>query len=196
MRRMPSRHPTVVGPTSSCIRVRSICTLSIVSVVGAKPGVRPVSSPRYPHHSSMLAAWLPPQLTTVAGVPADAQQSGDHGQDVVLVDRVVDARGVDVDGDVAAVDHHLEVDRRPAAPVAVGHGQPGDGGRQPEPVGAPQRRGLGGDLGDAVGAQERPHAVVVAERIALGEDVMAHRLVDAGGGAVQECLAAWWCSIR
>ena len=47
MRRMPSRQADGwSGPTSSCIRVRSISTLSMVSVVGAKVGVRPVSSPR------------------------------------------------------------------------------------------------------------------------------------------------------
>ena len=46
IRRMPSFQCTVVGPTSSCMRVRSISTLSMVSVVGANVGVRPVSSPR------------------------------------------------------------------------------------------------------------------------------------------------------
>ena len=46
MRRMPSRQATVVVPTSSCIRVRSIWTLSMVSRVGAKRTGVPVSSDR------------------------------------------------------------------------------------------------------------------------------------------------------
>src|ERR1019366_3331921 len=57
----------------------------------------------------------------------DAQQTGHHGDDVVLVDRVVRAGRVDMDGDVGTVDHHLEMDGRPAAAVAVGNGQTGDG---------------------------------------------------------------------
>ena len=77
--------------------------------------------------------------------------------------------------------------RRPPTPVAVGDGQPGDGGGQTEPVGCPQSGGFRSDLADAVGAQEGPDPVVVAERVALGEDVVTHGPVDPGGGAVQEC---------
>ena len=62
-------------------------------------------------------------------------------------------------------------------------------------VGSPKRSrrpaggALGGDLADAVGAQERPHAVVVAQRPVLVEDAVALGLVDPGGRAVQE--GAW-----
>ena len=186
IRRMPSRQSTVVVPTSSCIRVRSICTLSMVSAVGAKLGVE----------AGELGEVAAPLLDAdrLVAAPVDGggrgggrgQQPGDHGDDVVLVDRVVDAGRVDVDGDLAAVEHHLEVDGRPPAPVAVGDRQPGDGGGQLEAVGRPPGGGLGGDLADAVGPEERPDAVVVAELVVLGEDVVAHRLVDAGGRAVEE----------
>ena len=44
MARMPSRHATLVPPTSWCIRVRSIWTLSMVSRVGANRAGSPVSS--------------------------------------------------------------------------------------------------------------------------------------------------------
>ena len=44
--RMPSRQSTVVGPASSCMRVRSSCTLSMVCSVGSKRASRPVISAR------------------------------------------------------------------------------------------------------------------------------------------------------
>ena len=46
MRRMPSRQGTVVGPMSSCIRVVSICTLSMVCAVGSKRAVIPTKPAR------------------------------------------------------------------------------------------------------------------------------------------------------
>ena len=78
MARMPSRQATLVPPTSSCIRVRSIWTLSMVSRVGAgEPG-------RQPGQLGEVAAPLldadrvdpPPQLTVVAGVVAAANSRG------------------------------------------------------------------------------------------------------------------------
>ena len=93
---------------------------------------------------------------------------------------------VDVHGDVDIVEHHLEVDGRPPAPIAVGHGQPGHRGGQVVADRRPPGRGLGGDLGDAVRAQERPDPVVVAELVLLGKDMVAQGLVHAGGRAVDE----------
>ena len=57
------------------------------------------------------------------------EQARHHGEDVVGVQRVVDARRVDVDGDGVARQHHVQVDGGPATVVAVGHRQPGDRGR-------------------------------------------------------------------
>ncbi len=91
-----------------------------------------------------------------------------------------------MDRDLSALSHHLEMDCRPPSPVTVGNRQPGDGRRQLVAVGGEACGRLGGDLRDAVGAQERPDAVVVAELVVLFEDVMAHRLVDAGRRAVEE----------
>ena len=87
-----------------------------------------------------------------------------------------------------AVDHHLQVDGRPTPTVAVGDGQPGHGGRQSEPLRRPPGGALGGDLADAVRAEERPHAVVVPELVLLGEHMVAEWFVDAGGRAVDEGL--------
>ncbi len=53
-------------------------------------------------------------------------------------------------------------------------------------MGRPPGRGLGGDLGDAVGAEEGPHPVIVPELVLLGEHVVAEGLVDTGGRAVEE----------
>ena len=114
------------------------------------------------------------------------EQPGHHGQDVVGVQRVVDARGVDVDGDGVTGQHHVQVDGGPAAVVAVGHGEPRNGGREPEALCRPAGRALGRDLADAVRAQERPHAVVVAERAVLVEDAVALGLVDGRRRAVQK----------
>ncbi len=58
------------APTRRASGSRSIWTLSMVSAVGANRTGTPVSSERYPHHSSMLTASSPPQLTVVAGVEA------------------------------------------------------------------------------------------------------------------------------
>ena len=57
---------------------------------------------------------------------------------------------------------------------------------QVETLRRPTRRRLGRDLADAVGPQKRPHPVVVAERVRLGEDMVAHRLVHRSRRAVQE----------
>ena len=46
MRGMPSRQGTVVGPASSCMRVVSICTLSMVCSVGSKRASTPTSPAR------------------------------------------------------------------------------------------------------------------------------------------------------
>ena len=78
----------------------------------------------------------------------------------------------------------LEVEGRPAAVVAVGHVEPGDGRRQAELAGLGAHDGLGRDLGDRVGRHH--HAVVVAERIGLGDWWAPGRLVHAGRRAVQE----------
>src|SRR5580698_9943865 len=76
MRRMPSRHDTLVCPASSCIRVVSICTLSIVCSVGSNRASVPARPARYVHHSSMLTGSLPPQLTVTAGTEAAASSRG------------------------------------------------------------------------------------------------------------------------
>ena len=118
------------------------------------------------------------------------EQARHHHQDVVGVQRVIDARGVHVDGDGRPVQHHVQVDGGPPAVVAVGHRQSGDGGGQLEALRRPAGRALRGDLADAVRAQERPNAVVVAQRAFLVEDAMPLRLVDRRGGAVQEGTGA------
>ena len=125
------------------------------------------------------------------------QQAGHHGGDVVGVQRVVDAGRVAVDRDGVAREHHVQVDGGPAAVVAVRDGQAGDRRRQPVALRRPARRALGPDLADAVRAQERPHAVVVAERAAL---------VEAHGGRPactprsdeqwRKARAPRWCSMR
>ena len=101
-----------------------------------------------------------------------------------------DTRGVDVDRDGGVVHHHVEMDRGPAAAVAVGNRQAGDRRGQLEARRRPSGRGLGRDLADAVGPQERPYPVVVSQRAVLGEHVMAHGFVDSRRGAVQEGTGA------
>ncbi len=48
----------------------------MVSAVGENRASRPVSSAKWPHHSSMLTAWSPPQLTVVAGTEAAPSSPG------------------------------------------------------------------------------------------------------------------------
>src|ERR671918_71326 len=114
------------------------------------------------------------------------QHRRDQGGDVVVVDRVVDAGCVDVDGDRHAPEHRVDVGGGPAAVVAVGHVQAGDGGREAELAGEGARHRLGGDLGDAVGLEERPDPMVVAQRVGFGEGAVAVGLVHGRRGAVQE----------
>ena len=66
----------VVCPASSCMRVVSIATLSIVCAVGSKRASVPARPARYVHHSSMLTGSLPPQLTVTAGTEAAASSRG------------------------------------------------------------------------------------------------------------------------
>ena len=97
--RMPSRHGTVVCPASSCMRVVSICHAvdrlrrRLEAGLGARqPGQ--VGAPLL--NADRLAA------APVDGHRRDRrrrEQARHHGQDVVGVQRVVDARRVHVDGD-------------------------------------------------------------------------------------------------
>ena len=86
--------------------------------------------------------------------------------------------------------HHVQVNGRPSAVVAVGDGQPGNRGRECVPLGSPTRRRFRRDLADAVGTQERPHAVVVSERSILSEDPVPLGLVDGGGRTMQKGASA------
>src|SRR5581483_8903328 len=75
MRRMPSRHATSGLPAIPYIFVLSVVTLEIVWSVTSKVASRPVSSPRYAHHSS-IEVCSPAQLTIVAGTLAASSIAG------------------------------------------------------------------------------------------------------------------------
>ena len=97
-----------------------------------------------------------------------------------------------MNGDRLAGDHHLEVERRPTPVVAEGHRQARDRRRHRELAGHGAHDGLCRDLADAVRRHEAEGAVVVAERIRLGEAMVAVRLVHRGRREVEEgpCMPA------
>ena len=76
MRRRPSRQSTAHDPTTACIFVVSIATLSMVCSVGPNDGVSPVIRPSSAHQSSMLTTSFPAQLTIVAGTAATSSSFG------------------------------------------------------------------------------------------------------------------------
>src|SRR5580765_7774141 len=76
---MPSRHETVHGPVidarlvASMIAPRAVPGISFTTTFAS----RPVTSPKYAHHSCGLTASSPPQFTIVAGTLAAASNDSD-----------------------------------------------------------------------------------------------------------------------
>ena len=165
IRRKPSRHGTVVCPTSSCIRVRSRQTLASDCSLGALRASTPVSSPD-------VSAPLLDAHSLVAAPVDDRRRHRRHLEQLGTIATMSsewigwNCSAHPLYGDLLAGLASSRVGTSASRPVAVRHVEPRDRRRQVPPLGAVTRGGLGADLGDRVRRQVVV-AVAVAERRVL-----------------------------